>query len=114
MHNNILLEHPNVKIELHANTTQDFPFLVKQHKDHLKTKVGIHENLEVLYFPGGEGFVLYDGVYYPVGAGDMVVVNSFTVHQVVAKEQLPIFCLIIDRGFCRYCGIDPLEFQFQH
>lgn len=114
MRNNILLEHPNIKIEIHANTTQDFPFLVKQHKDHRKSKVGIHENLELLYFPDGEGIVLYDDVRYPVRKADLVVVNSYTIHQVIAKETLPLFCLIIDRSFCQYCGIDPLELQFRH
>lgn len=114
MNNNILLEHPNVRIETHDSTTMDFPFVVRQNRALTQSRVGIHENLELLCFLGGEGVVLYDNLRYSVEEGDMVVVNSHTIHQVVAKETLSFFCLIIDRGFCRYCGIDPMEFQFQH
>lgn len=113
MNNNILLEQPKIRIETHTRTTPDFPFIVKQPKDHRKSRVGVHENLELLCFLEGAGFVLYDGVRYPVRKGDIVVVNSYTIHQVVSKTELPIFCLIIDRKFCRYCGIDPVALQFQ-
>lgn len=113
MDNNILLEQPGVRIETHYRATVEFPFIIKQHKDHSKTRVGIHENLELQYFLEGEGFVLYDGTRYPVGKGDVVVVNSYTIHQVVSEGELPLFCLIIDRKFCQYCGIDPVTLQFQ-
>lgn len=113
MNNNILLEQPKVRIETHTRTTEDFPFIIKQPKDHRKSRVGVHENLELLYFLDGEGSVLYDGARYPVRKGDIIVVNSYTIHQVVSEQELPIFCLIIDRKFCRYCGIDPVGLQFQ-
>lgn len=113
MNNNILLEQPKIRIETHTRTTLDFPFIVKQPKDHRKSRVGVHENLELLCFLDGVGSVLYDGAHYPVRKGDIVVVNSYTIHQVVSEKELPIFCLIIDRKFCRYCGIDPVALQFQ-
>lgn len=114
MNNNILLYDPKVRVETHARATEEFPFIVKQHKNHSKSMSGIHENLELLLFLEGTGFVLYDGARYSVGKGDIVIVNSYTVHQVVSEEELPVFCLIIDRKFCRYGGIDPLTLQFQH
>jgi len=114
MYNNILPEPPNVRIETHALTTMDFPFLFKQSATFRKSGVGVHENLELLYFLGGEGVALYDDARYPVRKGDMVVVNSHAIHQVVAEERMSLFCLIIERKFCQYCGIDPVSIQFQH
>ena len=112
MNNNILLNNPKVKFETHSRTTVEFPFVVRQHRDHRKTGVGVHENLELQYYLGGSGYVLYDGTRHPVGRGDVVVVNSYAIHQVVS-EDLPLFCVIIDRKFCQYNGIDPSLFLFQ-
>ena len=114
MNNNILLDNPKVRFETHSRVTAEFPFIIKQPKDHRKSRVGIHENLELLYFLDGEGFVVYDGVRYTVGKGDAVVVNSFSIHQVVSEGEMPVFCLIIDRKFCQVCGIDPIGLQFQN
>ena len=114
MNNNILLEKPKVKFEIHARATADFPFIVKRHADHSKSMFGIHENLELLLILDGEGFVLYDGTRYAVCKDDIVIVNSYAIHQVVSREALPVVCLIIDRKFCQYCGIDPMGLQFQH
>ena len=113
MNNNILLDKPNVRFETHARATAEFPFIIKRHKDHSKSPFGIHENLELLLFLDGNGAVLYDGNRYSVGKGDVVVVNSYTIHQVVSEEELPLFCLIIDRRFCQYCGVDPMGLHFQ-
>ena len=51
---------------------------------------------------------------YSVRKGDLVIVNSYTIHQVMSEEELPFFCLIIDRKFCQLSGIDPVGLQFQH
>lgn len=112
MNNNILLP-PKVKFETHDRATADFPFIIKQHKDHSKSMFGIHENLELLLFLDGEGDVLYDAERCKVRKGDIVIVNSYTIHQVVSEGELPIFCLIIDRKFCQYNGIDPMALLFR-
>lgn len=112
MNNNILLNKPKVKFETHLRKPPDFPFIIRQHKDHRKSTIGIHENLELLWILEGEGSVLYDGQRLRVGKGDIIVVNTYTIHQVVATE-LPLFCVIIDRKFCQYNGIDPGQLLFQ-
>lgn len=114
MNNNILLERPKVRIETHRSATAENPFIVKQPKDHSKSPFGIHENLELLLILDGQGAVLHDGARYSVGKGDIVVVNSYVIHQVVSDGELPIFCLIIDRKFCQYCGVDPMSLLFQN
>lgn len=114
MHNNILLDKPTVKFEAHLTKPTDFPFVIRRHKKHRRSTSGIHESLELLCILDGEGYVLYDGVRCDVGKGDIIVVNPYTIHQVASEGELPIFCIIIDRKFCQYNGIDPLGLRFQN
>lgn len=113
MNNNILLDRPQIKFEQHLVTLPDFPFIIRRHKDHRRSTYGIHESLELLCFLDGEGVMLYDGVRHNVGKGDIIIVNTYAIHQVISDAELPIFCLIIDRSFCRYNGIDPNHLLFQ-
>lgn len=113
MNNNILLNKPQIKFEQHLVKLPDFPFVVHQHKDHRRSTFGIHESLELLCFLDGEGVVVYDGMRHSVRKGDIIIVNTYAVHQVVSEGELPVFCLIIDRTFCRYNGIDPNRLLFQ-
>ena len=113
MNDKILLDRPKVRFESHLVKPQDFPFVIRQHKDHRRSTFGIHESLELLCVLDGEGVVLYDDMRHSVRKGDIVVVNSYAVHQVKAEGELPVFCLIIDRAFCQYNGIDPVGLQFQ-
>jgi len=114
MNNKILLDKPKVKFESHLTKPTDFPFTIRQHKKHRRSTSGIHESLELLCFLNGEGFVMYDGVRYSVRKDDIIVVNSYAIHQVVSEGELPVFCLIIGREFCRYNGIDPVQLIFQN
>ena len=113
MNNDILLDNPGIRIETHSRTTAEFPFIIKQPTDLRRSRVGVHENLELLYFQGGEGSVFYDGADYSVSKGNIVVVNAYAIHQVVFEGEVPVFCLIIDRKFCQYCGVDPMGLLFR-
>lgn len=114
MNDNILLDRPKIKFEYNRSRIHDFPFVIRRHRDHRKSTFGIHESMEVLCILDGQGFVEHDGVRHSVNKGDIVVVNSYTVHRVVSEEELPIFCVIIDRKFCQYNGIDPNDLLFQN
>ena len=114
MNNKILLDKPKVKFESHLSKPIDFPFIIRRHKDHRRSRSGIHESLELLCILDGEGDVMYDGVRYRVRKNDITVVNSYAIHQVISEGELPIFCLIIDRRFCQYNGIDPVQLVFQN
>ncbi len=58
-----------------------------------------HENLEVLYFVGGEGRVSVDTREHRVRAGDMVVVNSGLLHRVGTDSLVEYYYLIPDKDF---------------
>ena len=113
MNHNILLPEPNIKFEGHLSTTTSFPFVIHQNVPHSTTSFGLHENLELLFFLDGESQVQYDGTSHPVHKGDIVVVNSYAIHRVTSTGPLPMFCLIIDREFCRHNGVDPIHLLFQ-
>lgn len=114
MNNNILLEQPKIKLERNRSAHADFPFVIRRHKDHRKSTFGIHESLELLWILEGQGTAIHDGVDYSVGKNDLVVVNSYTVHRVVSQGEMPVFCVIINRAFCQYNGIDLAGLQFQN
>ena len=112
MSNNILLNSPQARFEPHLFPDTALPF--RFHKDVVlrQSVFNIHQNIELLLFLTGEGTVMYDGTPIPVSAGDVVVVNSYSAHQVTSKTGLTQFCLIIDSSFCRYNSIDPARLDF--
>ncbi len=59
-----------------------------------------HENVELLCFTEGTGTVLTDGESFPVSAGDVVIINTNCIHDIIATPHLRFYCLIIDRSFC--------------
>ena len=114
MNNNILLEQPKIKLEYNRSARTDFPFVIRQHGDYRHSTFGIHESMELLCVLDGSGCVIHDGVRYDVAKGDIVAVNAYTVHRVVSHAEMPVFCVIINRNFCQYNGIDPNRLQFQN
>lgn len=113
MKNNILLDKPKIKFESHRSMSAEFPFVVHPYITHFKEIFSLHENIELLYFMDGSGAVLYDGVRYPVEKGDLVAVNSYSLHQVMSDGELPHFCVIISRDFCLNNSIDPSQLVFR-
>ena len=113
MNNNILLSKPNVRFEIHRSTTPEFPFIIHPNTYRSRNAFSLHENMELLYFLDGKGHMVYDNEPIPVRKGDIVAVNSYSLHQVVPDGELPHFCLIIGKSFCRYNDIDPSQLIFQ-
>lgn len=113
MNRDNLLNKTNMRFEPQLLEDPELPFFFHEHVISDSVALNIHENLELLYFPKGEGYVLYDGARYPVCAGDLVVVNSYSAHQVITDTEVLQYCLIVDREFCRSNSIDPNRLQFQ-
>jgi len=114
MNNNILLNTPDVRFETHRATTPEFPFIIHPYTNSYRNAFSLHENIELLYFLDGKGHMLYDNNLIPVHKGDIIAVNSYTLHRVLPDDELPHFCLIIGKDFCRYNDIDPGQLIFQH
>ena len=98
--------------EPHLQIDAQLPFIC-----HLDVTCGrrvcnFHENLELLFFLQGTGQVIYDGKCYNVENGDLIVVNSYAVHQVFSEETMTYLCLIVDKAFCKYNNIDISKLHF--
>ena len=114
MSSNILLNHSGVRYETHNWSNLELPIRFRKSSiSNGEHALNIHENLELLFFPEGEGYVLYDGERFPVRGGDIVAVNSYCVHQVGTESSLELVCLILGQDFCRSNSIDPGRLLFQ-
>ena len=113
MNTNILPSEPNIRFEPHRSTTAEFPFVIHPHVTRNRSTFSLHENIELIYFLDGEGFMVYDGAPFAVHKGDIAVINSYSLHKVIPNVSLPHFCLIIDKNFCRDHGVDHSELIFQ-
>lgn len=112
MNNTILPYSAHPVFEPHLPHDRKLPFIY--HHDTVSDRMfaNVHENIELLYVTEGSGTVTCDSTSYAVGPGDVIVVNSYVVHQTASNGLLRYFCLIIDRSFCTYHDIDPANLRF--
>lgn len=112
MNNKILPIAHGTIFESHIRSDNKQPFIY--HFGHTTGHriSNFHENLELIYFTHGEGHVEYNDHRHPVRENDLIVVNSFAIHQIVSTTPINFFCLIIDNSFCKYHDIDISSLQF--
>lgn len=111
---NILLSNSKVRYESHVSRKRKLPFIFHTDTLYRNSFLNVHKNIELLFFIGGNGCIRYDNTEYPVHADDVIVVNSYTLHQtLVTPPDLTYFCLIIDEDFCMYHNIDISKLYFE-
>ena len=106
---NILL---NPVFEPHINRNNALPYIYHTDLTCGKRIANYHENLELLYFLDGCGTVQINDTIYEVAEHDLIVVNSYRLHQVNSTDPIRFFCLIIDSSFCKYHSIDCSKLYF--
>ena len=114
MDDNILLNSSKIIFEPHVFINKDIPFIYHNSTITGSDFANFHENLELLYFSEGDGWVSYDSKEYAVSAGDIVIINSFSAHKIYTNTALTRACLIIDNSFCKYHNIDISTISFSH
>ena len=72
-----------------------------------------HENVEILHIISGEGHVKYNETIFPVGPGDIVIINSEVIHCIYSNSLLHYHFLTVDRNFCTDCGIPSTTLVFE-
>lgn len=73
-----------------------------------------HQNLEILYFLEGGAAITIDTEEIAASAGDVVVIPTNALHNVVCTTALTsYYCLIVDWDFCGALGLplDTLDFR---
>ncbi len=59
-----------------------------------------HENLEIEYIESGSGFVIIDGIRFEVSSGDVIIINSNSIHYTGTLGEMIYSCIIMDSKFC--------------
>ena len=73
-----------------------------------------HENIEILRITQGEGSVVCGKKLLDVTANDLFVINANTVHAIISGSFLQYDCMIVDRNFAFYNGMDTSKLLFQN
>ena len=101
--------------EIHTMKDPRIPFIVLPFRypaNHVQSPGNWHENVEVLCFTKGSGWVNSNESRIFVCAGDIVVINANYLHAISSVEPLDYYCLIVDRGFCLANHLDTNQIQF--
>ena len=113
MNNKILPKSSEVTFEPHTAMGDELPFIFHTDRPRKNGRCNIHENVELLYVTDGSGQVRYDGKRIPISEGDIVVINSYSVHDITTEQTIEYHCLIIDNGFCEENNIAIKQLSFQ-
>ena len=112
MNNKILPSGSKFIFEPHIALENKLPCM---HHVNLMHSVGIgniHENIELLYIISGKGDILCDDTIYNVQKGDVIVIDSYMMHQVRPDEEIELHCIIINRDFCKANNINTSKLHF--
>ncbi|MBQ9806790.1 MAG: helix-turn-helix transcriptional regulator [Clostridia bacterium] len=89
------------------------PFFLRTGKGLRDTVANWHKNIEVFFITGGEGHIRCGVAEYALTAGNIVIVNSGTVHRIYSAKGIDYFCVIVDDAFCRENGLDTEHTRFE-
>lgn len=103
-----------LEYEHHFNVREDklCPFLLRHVKNYNSSAFNWHENIELITITKGSGFINYGDRKFDVSPGDMVIINSGTLHGISSDEDLEYYYLIVDESFCNQNGISTVSRTF--
>lgn len=117
MNNKILLNFPNAVFMPYIPTEQDMPcyysFFNRVTRIDHPGQCNFHKNLEIFYLIHGSTDMVYEGKTVSLHAGDVMVINSYCVHQLIMKEPIGYLSLIADDDFCMQNKIDISTLHFK-
>lgn len=97
--------------ETHNLENQALPFICHRNWKYRKGEgfgpANWHENIEILHITDGSGIIVNGMQHINVKRGDIVIINTNSLHYFGAfEEQMTYNCLIIDRSFGLSNGFD--------
>ncbi len=72
-----------------------------------------HKNPEIIYITDGDGSVQCGSQCYNAHKGDIFVINTETIHNVLSSGNMGYYFIIIDEEFCRDNGIELESYRFE-
>lgn len=106
----------NLNYELHYFENPEYPIIF--HYNNLKKDVNNinhhwHMNLELLFVTAGVIEVEIDGEIIFAVRGDVVVINSNSIHSIKShSDEAFYYCLILDYSFCNKLGFDTVNTKY--
>ena len=102
--------------ETHIMKNPELPFIFHRNIELIPSafnSLNWHENLEILLVASGEGVVRNDATHHNVQKGDLVIINTNSLHNVRAVSTPFVYhCLIVDRTFCLANYFDTSTLRF--
>ena len=102
--------------EYHDFSSSPLSIMLNHYKLNKKSTKWInwHSNLEVIYVDSGEGFIVCNGIQYPLQQGSLFVVNSNFLHYISTDSILYYHFIIVDSVFLSSNGITPENREYQN
>ena len=72
-----------------------------------------HEEIEILTVLSGFGILHCDNEELAMNEGDVMVINSGSMHSITSEGRVLYHCMIIDADFCREMGADTSTLRFK-
>lgn len=91
------------------------PFKIKRVRNFFASSCNWHENIEIIVIERGEGMIRYGSREINVSAGDIVIVNSETLHRLYSEFGMDFSYMLVDEKFCAENGLitrDRIFVQF--
>lgn len=101
--------------EAHTFPDPQLPFIFHANKcmSHTEDCPNWHENVELILFLDGEGYMRLEEKVVSVRAGSIAVINANSLHTFGSDTALEYHCLIVDRGFCIANHLDTNRMYFE-
>lgn len=98
---------------LQLKTNRLEPFILHCLINRFDSPCNWHKNIEIIYILKGEGYIRYGTEEYALREGDLVAVNSGSIHHLYSNTGFDYYCIIIDDDFCENNGIDVEKCEFE-
>lgn len=106
-----------MKYELHNDLDADFPFLfgyrfvsAEKHED---AYLHWHDSIELIYCVSGCGGVISGSNRIVMREGDIIVVNSGSIHDVYTQSECGMYWMDLESALYAPFGLEPHVFTFE-
>lgn len=105
----------NTTYEYHNFTQKTLPLISKHITLNKKSLnwINWHNNIEIMLVLSGKGYIMCNGIQYPLEKNDIFVINSNLLHYTFTDSKLKYHYIIIDSDFLSSNGIfaENLEYS---
>ena len=103
-------------ISLSANKHPLLPLIFHTDTVNIKKPIVLsnwHEEIEILTVLSGNGMLHCDNEDFPMTEGDVMIINSESLHSITSDSTVNYHCMILDSDFCREAGVDTSKLRFK-